>query len=880
VRQGHLPLWNPYQYLGSPFLSNPQTAVFYPLTLLFYVLPIPIAYSWSLVLHLFVAGSAFYLFARKSLNLEPMPSVFGALPFAFSGFFAGQAGHLNQFSAAAWLPLLVCSLDLVAVRPTPRRVGVAAIVVGVQLLAGHPQESYMSLLIASVFVAARLATGSWRRLPGVGLGALGALALGVGLAAVQLLATAELTAASTRAGGLQYEEASFLSLPPWFVPWGLLPGYFWNTVDNTEYLGYVGVLPLVAAMAGLLAARRWAVLPAALVAGIGFSLSMGDWLPVYRLFFDHVPLFDRFRVPARWLLMYEFGTAALAAIGANWAWTTGQRRREQPAWAWLFRGILVAVLLYLALGWAPQTAHPVPRRLIAVWLVLTGFGAVCLLIASAAPRWRSITLAGVLVVAAIELWLAPATLTYTQGVPPDAFAAVRDTVQFLHNAPEGRVITLALDHYELSDGAPVRQRLSWLEPSALMAYQAALKRNEILAPNLGTVFHVRQADGYDGGVLPTESFVQLSHLLMPESSVRRDGVWWGSLEYVPSPRLLDLLGVRYVLAGRLRDASVDGVPYDRAIDISLARGISHELQRLPQVAVRTAGLVTSYDGPELTPGTEVARMVLADSVGRIEEFPIRLGIETDYEHARQPEGQPRRLPRWLVNDAWDFETRFQPGIGVPSRITLRGMAPGALHVKAITLLTADGAVHPLVLDDRLERTALAQLKVYELRDSLPQAYAVFGSQVAEPERTLQRLADPAFDPRRQVVLEPGGTARALSGDGAATPASVERPQAERILARASLSQDGYLVITEAGGPGWRASVDGQPAELLRANGIFQAVWLPAGEHVVELMYDPPSLRLGLAVSGTSLLFILGLLRLAGPEIGRGYNPPVMRERHR
>src|SRR5919202_983832 len=62
VQEGRLPLWNPSSFLGVPFIANPQTAFFYPLTALFFWLPVPQAYGLSLVLHVFLAGLFLYLF--------------------------------------------------------------------------------------------------------------------------------------------------------------------------------------------------------------------------------------------------------------------------------------------------------------------------------------------------------------------------------------------------------------------------------------------------------------------------------------------------------------------------------------------------------------------------------------------------------------------------------------------------------------------------------------------------------------------------------------------------------------------------------------------------------------------------------------------------
>jgi len=72
------------------------------------------------------------------------------------------------------------------------------------------------------------------------------------------------------------------------------------------------------------------------------------------------------------------------------------------------------------------------------------------------------------------------------------------------------------------------------------------------------------------------------------------------------------------------------------------------------------------------------------------------------------------------------------------------------------------------------------------------------------------------------------------------------------------SGGGLLILSEVDYPGWRATVDGTPARLVRADYLLRALCVPAGEHQVVLVYDPPLLKLGLAITGLTLLLIVGV----------------------
>ena len=104
LAEGRIPLWNPDIYYGAPFLANLQSAVFYPLHLLFLLRPPTEAMNWSVVLHLFLAAFFAYLLARTMLGLDAVSATVAGALYGLSGFVGSQVGHLNQLNAAAWLP--------------------------------------------------------------------------------------------------------------------------------------------------------------------------------------------------------------------------------------------------------------------------------------------------------------------------------------------------------------------------------------------------------------------------------------------------------------------------------------------------------------------------------------------------------------------------------------------------------------------------------------------------------------------------------------------------------------------------------------------------------------------------------------------------------
>jgi len=151
--------------------------------------------------------------------------------------------------------------------------------------------------------------------------------------------------------------------------------------------------------------------------------------------------------------------------------------------------------------------------------------------------------------------------------------------------------------------------------------------------------------------------------------------------------------------------------------------------------------------------------------------------------------------------------------------------------------------------------------VYERPAALPRAWVVPQIEVMDNAAMLTRIHEPDFDPRATALVD-----AALECEGmAVSPASsvhggeveIVRYEGNRIEAQVR-GGGGLLIFSEVDYPGWRATVDGNPARLVRADYLLRALCVPAGEHRVVLVYDPPLLKLGLAITVLTLLSVVGV----------------------
>jgi hypothetical protein len=320
---GRVPLWNPTLYSGMPFVADNQTAVFYPVNLVAFLIAPSFPYAaleWLVVFHFGLAGAGMYRLVRRLLPASAIwPALLAAIAYMFSDVFITHVGNLNIVAVAAWLPWAFGALHEALHRSSPGWAIAAGVLVGVAALAGHAQMLLMSLGVLGLYTLWHTLRSAGRRWAPVGLLTL-ALGVAFGLSALTIIPAIELTQYTARAR-LTYESAAQFSLP-----WAGLAGlfspltfgrgalHFWAPWDRVE-LGYLGVLPLL--LAGYAVARSRQGLPAfmLLLAAVGLLVALGHQTPLHRWLYQWVPGFAQLRVPARFILVTDFALAVLAAHG-------------------------------------------------------------------------------------------------------------------------------------------------------------------------------------------------------------------------------------------------------------------------------------------------------------------------------------------------------------------------------------------------------------------------------------------------------------------------------------------------------------------------------------------------------------------------------------
>jgi len=897
LRAGAFPLWDPHIFLGVPLFANVQAAVLYPPNIMYLFWPVPQAIAASLILHVWWACWGMAILCRRTFAVPWIAAIVGGAMFGLGGFLSAQAGHVNQVDTAAWLPWLLLCLDLAWQQ---RRAGYAvlgALIVAVQFLAGHTQESYFILCVVLVWGVWRLLqqVRSWRSLRAIV--ATGAVTLvgGIAVAGVQLLPTLELTGQSIRRGGLTMGEASSFSLRPDLLLIELLPGLA-NQPDTTEHVAYVGVLGLLLAIVGAVTSyRRSGAWLMYLLVAVPFALAFGIYDPLWRFAFHVVPGFSSFRVPARWLYVTTFGLAALGALGVGVIW---ERRPTYQPWP-VRAGILVVALATLAgaaviaLGRAaaPPTLEPLLVAAASLALVL-------LATTTATPRpgrtlARFATPVKLLlpVAAILELVVAASWLDLNAPVPPQVYSDQRQTVDYLQGHPDdGRALSIASDAYSPGDSATLQQ-IAAATTGADSAYRTAVatKLQDILTPNLSLAYGVASLDGYDGGILPLANYVALKQLILPTCAIcgNPDAVLRAELAAPPPPRWLQFFGVGDVIADRLHDLQSGGATYDLNNTLVVPPGASSDAGRFAAAPATVVGLVTDVDGATPATGTAVARVSLVDTAGRTTEATLTAGVNT-----AALLGNATVQPSTSLRDPSNGHA-YLAQVMLPDRPWLRSiaitslLATGNVEVRAITLhdgLTQGDTAVTLSADGALGRVLSGDVDIYHVAGAASPVFLAVRTQVTGDDgQVAKMLRRPDYPLLQQTILSypdlaphAGLATRALrrldamlQGDPRLLPAPLPATaghasftvvsRGDDLQARVTADGEVYLVIKQSWYPGWRATVDGRQVPIYRADLALQAVAVPPGTHTVVVAYHPASVLVGAAVSVAGLIGLLLVL---------------------
>ncbi len=368
MKQGQLPLWNPYNAAGTPLLAIMHPGYLTPFGFFFFLFSPPTAWSLYILLQPILLGISMYWYARI-LRLSPKAALFASLVLLFSGFTVARMEYGEFLYILSGLPVLLGITEVLRKRPSNRVVWVIPLVVFLLFLSGQP---HMIVYVLGVFALYALV-----RLPLTLALRVGALSLlGVGTAAVQLVPSFELYSLATI--GRHTSEFIFdrFLLPFSHLATILIPNYFGNQAtynyfgphDYTETIAYIGIIPVFFAILafGKGKGRRVSIFFAMLA--VASVLTTLQWFGARLFYLLPLPVLSA-DVPSRIFVLTTFSIAVLAGIGFDrWEKKHISMRLSTPVLGFFaVLGIVIGATIFAYLRAWPCPSVAIPQcRLISV----------------------------------------------------------------------------------------------------------------------------------------------------------------------------------------------------------------------------------------------------------------------------------------------------------------------------------------------------------------------------------------------------------------------------------------------------------------------------------------------------------------------------------
>ena len=422
IARGILPLWSSELGMGAPLIANYQSAIFYPPNWIYFILfqfGDVTAMAWGqaimVVFHLSWAAIGMALVIRQ-IGVSIFGQIVGGLAFGLSGYLVSRAGFLSINSAVAWMPWIILGITKLveslagenfiinSVKPIRLQNNKFDIVVAfmflvvciaMQLLSGHAQTTWYTLILGALWTIffgllstinkRRNKIDSELRIPNqeerenlvshpakdksngkfnvklfllitlvFGI----ALILAIGLAAIQLLPTAEYLLQSQRSSAVDYDFAMSYSFWPWRFLTLIAPdlygnpvsGDYWGYANYWEDAVYIGLIPFIFALITLITRGVKTNLKVGIrsafvgfLFGIilfSFVIALGRNIPLFPWLYKNVPTFDMFQAPTRISILAVFSLSLLSGFGVD-SWRRPRDRRLY----WLRLGVVAALAI-------------------------------------------------------------------------------------------------------------------------------------------------------------------------------------------------------------------------------------------------------------------------------------------------------------------------------------------------------------------------------------------------------------------------------------------------------------------------------------------------------------------------------------------------------
>ena len=328
LRNGNVSLWSPHLFSGSFVLAT----VLYPPNFFNFMLPLPQAVNAGIALHVFLAGFFMYLWAAYR-RLHFLACLLAAVLFMFCGpyFMHVFAGHVGNLNAMTWAPLIFLAVDGMMDKPALKWGLLGSFAVAMLILTGQFQYVYYAAIAVVLYGCGRLFFTARRKYVIFGL-----LTIPVGsllLTAFQMMPVMSASQEGVRGAGVSIGFAAMFSFPLENLITLAAPFFFgdiqvfpyWGRCYLWEMCIFTGVAGFFLAVHGVVAGERRTRYGLIAMVAILMLLALGAHTPLFRVLFDWLPGYDKFRGTSKftffaalfWILLAGYGLDSLLRQGVK-----------------------------------------------------------------------------------------------------------------------------------------------------------------------------------------------------------------------------------------------------------------------------------------------------------------------------------------------------------------------------------------------------------------------------------------------------------------------------------------------------------------------------------------------------------------------------------
>jgi len=344
LENGHLPLWNPFNFSGTPFLADINLGLLSPFNIFYLFLPPLIALTFSIVVTVTAAGIGMYWYGR-TLKLSSFSACVTALVFMFSGSMMTHTMNTAILNTIVWLPFIFIAVENLIQKKQLKYALFASILLTLSFFGGHIQYFYYISLFVFLYVFA--SPCAWKEK----IKYICFIFVPVFfLSAVQLFPFLEYARYSTRPPqNLDYAGSvplvTFIHL--------LLPNFFGVMKDGTSWgatadiNGYIGIIPLIISFIVFLKSKVGRIRFFGFAVLICILIALGKHSPVYLFCFYVLPFFSRFRSPTSILIIYTFALSLLTGYGTHYFFESGKLKLNKKVIVSFIAVLAVLFLVFL-----------------------------------------------------------------------------------------------------------------------------------------------------------------------------------------------------------------------------------------------------------------------------------------------------------------------------------------------------------------------------------------------------------------------------------------------------------------------------------------------------------------------------------------------------